>query len=71
MLQTISILLENKPGARREDSYLFAQGKFRDVIYEGITPERRRRLHSRIGRALELLHFKKLPSITGALPRVM
>ncbi|MBI5369269.1 MAG: tetratricopeptide repeat protein, partial [Planctomycetes bacterium] len=61
------ILVETKPGMRKEETFLFGQGKFRDVIYEGIPPERRRHIHARIGRALERLHFKKLPAIAGEL----
>jgi class 3 adenylate cyclase/tetratricopeptide (TPR) repeat protein len=47
------------PGASSsgsEDSFAFTHDKIREVLYEELNPIRRRRLHQRIGEALETLH---------------
>ncbi len=40
-------------GSARSDSFVFTHDKIREVLYEEMNPIRRRRLHQRIGEALE------------------
>jgi tetratricopeptide (TPR) repeat protein len=51
-------------GARSDDSFAFTHDKIREVLYEELNPIRRRRLHQRIGEALEKLYGA--PSSGGA-----
>jgi tetratricopeptide (TPR) repeat protein len=46
------------PGARTRggDNFVFTHDKIREVLYEELNPIRRRRLHQRIGEALEKLY---------------
>ncbi|MEO8344653.1 MAG: AAA family ATPase [Betaproteobacteria bacterium] len=39
-----------------DDNFIFTHDKIREVLYEELNPIRRRRLHQRIGEALETLH---------------
>ena len=52
-------------GSRRGDGFAFTHDKIREVLYEEMNPIRRRRLHQRIGLALETLHARE----AGANPK--
>jgi class 3 adenylate cyclase/tetratricopeptide (TPR) repeat protein len=45
-----------------DDSFVFTHDKIREVLYEELNPIRRRRLHQRIGEALEKLYGGPTPS---------
>jgi class 3 adenylate cyclase/tetratricopeptide (TPR) repeat protein/type II secretory pathway predicted ATPase ExeA len=44
------------PTSSGDDNFAFTHDKIREVLYEELNPIRRRRLHQRIGEALEKLH---------------
>ena len=49
-----------------DDVFVFTHDKIREVLYEELNPIRRRRLHQRIGEALELLHGTGPDAATAA-----
>jgi len=52
-------LIQERRVPRRE-IYAFTDNQVRDVLYEGVSTVRRRRLHLQIGQILEKLHVKNL-----------
>lgn len=50
-----------------ESSYDFSHGKLRQVVYDGLSPARRRWLHGRICDALQTLYHHRLDEVIGAL----
>jgi len=54
--------------ARGDESFVFTHDKIREVLYEELNPIRRRRLHQRIGEALEKLYAAPAAAGGGAAP---
>jgi class 3 adenylate cyclase/tetratricopeptide (TPR) repeat protein len=54
--QLIRAEAANASGRRGGDNFVFTHDKIREVLYEELNPIRRRRLHQRIGEALEKLY---------------
>jgi class 3 adenylate cyclase len=52
-----------------DDTFAFTHDKIREVLYEELNPIRRRRLHQRIGEALEKLHGVPVGDGDGAAAR--
>jgi predicted ATPase len=50
-----------------EEVYAFADTQLRDVLYEGISPVRRRRQHIKVGEAVEKVYAKKTDDYLEAL----
>jgi tetratricopeptide (TPR) repeat protein len=56
-LQARLVVERHIPG---EELYAFADTQVRDVLYEGVSPARRRRHHLRVGEVLEKVYAKKI-----------
>jgi len=50
-----------------EEVYAFADTQLRDVLYEGISPVRRRRHHLKVGEAVEKVYVRKIDDYLEAL----
>jgi predicted ATPase len=50
-----------------EEVYAFADTQLRDVLYEDISPVRRRRHHLKVGEAVEKVHARKIDDYLEAL----
>jgi predicted ATPase len=50
-----------------EEVYAFADTQLRDVLYEGISPVRRRRQHLKVGEAVEKVYARKIDDYLEAL----
>ena len=50
-----------------EEAFIFSYGKIREVLYNEINPLRRRRLHYKIGQALETLYSQAPESVANQL----
>ena len=49
------------------DAYDFSHDKLREVAYAGVSPARRRLLHRRVARALEIVYASDLDTVSGRL----
>ncbi|MBL7209797.1 MAG: protein kinase [Dehalococcoidia bacterium] len=63
-LQTRLVVDRHIPG---EEVYAFADTQLRDVLYEGISPVRRRRHHLKVGEAVEKVYARKIDDHLEAL----
>jgi tetratricopeptide (TPR) repeat protein len=50
-----------------QEAYAFADNQTREVLYEGISPVRRRRYHLRVGQGVEKVHARRLEEHHDAL----
>jgi hypothetical protein len=63
-LQARLVVDRHVPG---EEVYAFADSQLRDVLYEGISPVRRRRHHMKVGEAVEKVYARKIDDYLEAL----
>jgi len=63
-LQARLVVDRHVPG---EEVYAFADSQLRDVLYEGISPVRRRRHHMKVGEAVEKVYARKIEDYLEAL----
>jgi predicted ATPase len=63
-LQARLVVDRHVPG---EEVYAFADSQLRDVLYEGISPVRRRRHHLKVGEAVEKVYARKIDNYLEAL----
>ncbi len=69
LIASLEELLKTHFMVEKESHYEFRHDLIREVIYEGLLPERRRQLHLKVGNALErlLLHSSDMEAFLGEM----
>jgi DNA-binding SARP family transcriptional activator/predicted ATPase len=67
VVERLDELWRRKVVREQANGYDFSHDKLREVIYQEISPMRRRHLHGRVAQALEHLNATRLPELAGEL----